>query len=100
MLAAVQNAATDINVVVEPTYHRHAFPDIRVNGYGVEVKYSKRDTWNAVGNSVFETMRDPGVDVPGDYGKALASPTWRPVRRVLGRVMWPKQPHTAMARIG
>ena len=63
VLAALQNAATDLNVTVEPTYHRHAFPDIRVNGYGVEVKYSKRDTWNAVGNSVFETMRDPTVDV-------------------------------------
>lgn len=62
VLAALQNAATDLDVTVEPTYHRHAFPDIRVNGYGVEVKYSKRDTWNAVGNSVFETMRDPAVE--------------------------------------
>ena len=57
----MQNAAADLDVTVEPTYHRHAFPDIRVNGYGVEVKYSQRDTWNAVGNSVFETMRDPTV---------------------------------------
>ena len=63
VLAALQNAAADVDASVSPTYHRHAFPDIRVNGYGVEVKYSKRDTWNAVGNSVFETMRDPTVDV-------------------------------------
>ncbi len=61
VLAALQNAATDLDATVEPTYHRHAFPDIRVNGFGVEVKYSKRDTWNAVGNSVFESMRDPSV---------------------------------------
>ena len=27
----------------------------------MEVKYSKRDTWNAVGNSVFESTRDPTV---------------------------------------
>lgn len=59
VLAALQNAAADLAVTVEPTYHRHAFPDIRVNGFGVEVKYSKHDTWNAVGNSVFESMRDP-----------------------------------------
>ncbi len=63
VLAALQNAAADLDVTASPTYHRHAFPDIRVNGYGVEVKYSKRDTWNAVGNSVFETMRDPTVNV-------------------------------------
>ena len=61
VLAALQNAAADLAVTVEPTYHRHAFPDIRVNGFGVEVKYSKHDTWNAVGNSVFESMRDPAV---------------------------------------
>ncbi len=46
-------AAQDCNVKVEPTYHPHAFPDIRVKGWGVEVKYSKRDTWNAAGNSIF-----------------------------------------------
>lgn len=61
VLAALQNAAADLAVTVAPTYHRHAFPDIRANGFGVEVKYSQRDTWNAVGNSVFETMRDPAV---------------------------------------
>lgn len=61
VLATLQNAASDLGVTVEPTYHGHAFPDIRVDGYGVEVKYSARDTWNAVGNSVFESMRDPTV---------------------------------------
>ena len=61
VLAALQNAAADLGVTVEPTYTPHAFPDIRVNGFGVEVKYSKRDTWSAVGNSVFESMRDPTV---------------------------------------
>ena len=50
-------------MTVEPTFHAHAFPDIRVNGFGVEVKYSKRNTWNAVGNSVFESMRDSAVDL-------------------------------------
>ena len=61
VLAALQNAAADLGVTVEPTWHRHAFPDIRVDGFGVEVKFSQRNTWNAVGNSVFETMRDKTV---------------------------------------
>ena len=79
VLAALQNAAADLDVTVEPTYHSHAFPDIRVNGYGVEVKYTKRDTWNAVGNSVFETMRDPAVNaVYVMFGKVggLAEARW------------------------
>ncbi len=61
VLDMLKIAAEGCDVTVAPTYHPHAFPDIRVNGYGVEVKYSKRDTWNAVGNSVFESMRDPTV---------------------------------------
>ena len=78
VLATLQNAATDLGVTVEPTYHGHAFPDIRVNGYGVEVKYSARDTWNAVGNSVFESMRDPAVkDIYVVFGKVGGQPEAR-----------------------
>lgn len=54
-------AAHDTGFTVSPTFHRHAFPDVRVNGFGVEVKYSKQDNWLAVGNSIFEGMRDPDV---------------------------------------
>ena len=54
-------AAKDTGFTVSPTFNRYAFPDIRVNGYGVEVKYTKQDTWTAVGNSIFEGMRDPDV---------------------------------------
>ena len=65
-------------MTIEPTYHGHAFPDIRVNGYGVEVKYSARDTWNAVGNSVFESMRDPAVkDIYVVFGKVGGQPEAR-----------------------
>ena len=78
VLATLQNAASDLGVTVEPTYHGHAFPDIRVNGYGVEVKYSARDTWNAVGNSVFESMRDPTVKaVYVVFGKVGGQPEAR-----------------------
>lgn len=52
-------AAHGLGVNVAPAFHPHAFPDISVNGFGVEVKYTKKDTWLAVGNSVFEGMRDP-----------------------------------------
>ena len=48
-------------VSINPTIHPHAFPDIRVNGFGVEVKTTNKDSWLSVGNSVFEGMRDPSV---------------------------------------
>lgn len=54
-------AAKDTGFSVSPTFHENAFPDIRINGFGVEVKYTKKDTWQAVGNSIFEGMRDHEV---------------------------------------
>lgn len=35
------------------------FPDIVVETYGVEVKFTKQDTWRSVANSVSEGTRDP-----------------------------------------
>ena len=78
VLDMLKVAAKGGGVTIEPTFHPHAFPDIRANGYGVEVKYSKRDTWNAVGNSIFETMRDPDVDdVYVMFGKTGGTPAAR-----------------------
>lgn len=62
VLAMLKIAAKDSGFKVSPTFHPHAFPDIRVNGFGVEVKYTKQDSWLAVGNSIFEGMRDSSVD--------------------------------------
>ena len=42
-----------------PAFHQHAFPDLVVNGFGVEVKHTTKDSWLAIGNSIFEGMRDP-----------------------------------------
>lgn len=73
-------AGADVGVDVAPELHPHAFPDIRVNGFGVEVKYTEKDTWRAVGNSVFEGMRDPEVQrIYVMYGKAGGEPEvrWR-----------------------
>jgi hypothetical protein len=49
------------NIRISPTFHAHAFPDIRANGFGVEVKTTSKDNWQSVGNSVFEGMRDLAV---------------------------------------
>ncbi len=43
------------------TFHPSAFPDVLVNGFGVEVKYTQRKTWHGTGNSIFEGMRDPNT---------------------------------------
>ena len=73
-------AAKDTGLEVSPTFHAHAFPDIRVNGYGIEVKFTKNDTWLAVGNSIFEGMRDADVkEIYVVFGKVGGEPEvrWR-----------------------
>ena len=71
-------AAQGTGVKVEPTFHRNAFPDIRVNGFGVEAKYSKRDTWHTVANSIFEGMRDRTVErIYVMFGKGGGAPEVR-----------------------
>ena len=57
----LQQVAEGENVKIVPTFHPHAFPDIRANGFGVEVKTTNKDNWQSVGNSVFEGMRDGAV---------------------------------------
>ena len=44
-------------------FHQHAFPDIVVNGFGVEVKYTNKNSWRAVGNSIFEGKRDSSAKI-------------------------------------
>ena len=80
VLDMLKVAARDSNIEVVPSYHPHAFPDIVANGFGIEVKYTKQDTWTAVGNSIFEGMRDRTVDsVYVILGKAGGCPEvrWR-----------------------
>lgn len=38
-----------------------AFPDIPMGEYGVEVKFTKSDTWRSIANSILETQRVEGV---------------------------------------
>ena len=42
--------------------HPHIFPDIVLPPYGIEVKFTEKDTWRSVANSVFESTRSPEVD--------------------------------------
>lgn len=47
---------------VDDPFHPNAFPDLLVNGFGVEVKFTKRKTWHGTGNSILEGMRDENTD--------------------------------------
>lgn len=48
------------SVDLEP--HPHIFPDIPLGNLGIEVKFSEKDTWRSVANSVFESSRDTRVE--------------------------------------
>lgn len=62
VLAVLQETAEGHGIKISPSFHPHAFPDITANGFGVEVKSTKKDEWLTVGNSVFEGMRDESVE--------------------------------------
>jgi hypothetical protein len=57
----MQELAVGEKIKISPTFHPHAFPDIKANGFGVEVKTTNKDSWLSVANSIFEGMRDPSV---------------------------------------
>lgn len=77
-LAMLQAALEGYDATAELTYHANAFPDIKINGFGVEAKFTKRDTWSSVANSIFEGMRDPSVDdVYVMFGKGGGMPEVR-----------------------
>ena len=58
--------------------HPHAFPDVTLNGFGIEIKFTEKDSWLSVENSVFEGMRTKGVEsIHVIFGKAGGEPTVR-----------------------
>lgn len=62
-------------VHVDEDPHPHAFPDISIPPFGIEVKFTVNDTWRSVANSVFESTRDRQVsDVYVLFGKMGGSP--------------------------
>ena len=63
-------------VDLEP--HPHIFPDIPLGGNGIEVKFSEKDTWRSVANSVFESSRAKGVErIYVIFGKMGGAPEVR-----------------------
>lgn len=42
--------------------HPHIFPDIPLAVEGIEVKFTEKDTWRSVANSIFESTRDNYVE--------------------------------------
>ena len=48
-------------IVIDFAPHPQAFPDIPINEFGVEVKFTLADTWRSVANSVLETNRIDSV---------------------------------------
>lgn len=49
--------SSDKSFHIDYSPHPQAFPDIAMGEYGVEVKFSKQDTWRSIANSVLETQR-------------------------------------------
>jgi hypothetical protein len=48
-------------ITVDYNPHPYIFPDIAVGEFGVEVKFTAKDTWRSVANGVFEPFRNQEV---------------------------------------
>ena len=68
----------NVAISVKKDMHAHAFPDIAVNGYGVEVKSTRQDSWRATANSILETMREESArEIYVIFGKMGGRPDVR-----------------------
>ena len=57
----LEQLGSTYQVAVDYDPHPYIFPDIAVGEFGVEVKFTEKDTWRSVANSVFETFRNQEV---------------------------------------
>lgn len=57
----LESLIRDSSVLIDFDPHPHVFPDIAVDTFGIEVKFTTKDTWRSVANSVFESTRNPNV---------------------------------------
>ena len=57
----LEQLGNEYQVAVDYNPHPYIFPDIAVGEFGVEVKFTAKDTWRSVANSVFETFRNQEV---------------------------------------
>lgn len=71
----VQSVITQPGIEIDFHPHPHAFPDIEVGEYGIEVKFTLNDSWRSVANSVLETHRIESVKhIYLMFGKMGGSP--------------------------
>jgi hypothetical protein len=57
----VRNLLVQWSIPVDFSPHPYGFPDIVLGRFGVEVKFTRDDTWRSVANSVFESFRSKDV---------------------------------------
>jgi hypothetical protein len=57
----IQDIGRSANITVDFQPHPYAFPDIVINEFGIEVKFTENDTWRSVANSVFESTKSQSV---------------------------------------
>jgi hypothetical protein len=66
------------DVDLEP--HPHVFPDIALGEFGIEVKFTKGDSWRSVGNSILESSRNEEIAhiylIYGKMGGDLPGVRW------------------------
>lgn len=57
----VRDALRFFGFTITDSPHPQIFPDISINEYGIEIKFTTNDTWRSIANSIFEGMRDISV---------------------------------------
>ena len=57
----IRDAGQDSGIEVDFQPHPYIFPDIVIDKFGVEVKFTENDTWRSVANSVFESTKSQNV---------------------------------------
>jgi hypothetical protein len=74
----VLNEVGNLSVDLDPD--AQAFPDIVVGKFGVEVKFTEKDTWRSVANSIYESKREQTVEhiylIFGKMGGASPEVKW------------------------
>ncbi len=57
----LEQLGIEYEIAINRDPHPYIFPDIAIGEFGVEVKFTAKDTWRSVANSVFETFREKKV---------------------------------------
>ncbi len=60
--SALQSYISPHGLVVDLDPHPFLFPDIVVGKFGIEVKFTEKDTWRSVANSISEGFRSDSVE--------------------------------------